>query len=448
LSYQEKGPLQLLYERLYVVVIVTAMALAAAWFVADRLTPIYRAQARCFMPTRTDMLSLTSEEGNLPDGPKLPTGLTEAQDSLLGILRAADLRQEVAAGIEGRSSAQLEKNADFALDKYNLITISIYDADPAMAQRIAQEYLRAFRGKLDETTKSGIRENAAVLDAAIASTTAEIGRVEQERQDFLRGQGTIDYGMEFELLAGQVKAYTQKLDELDANLESLRTGREETVRQLALLPAGDSASFIARGRSEVTNPVVEKLKEDLRLAEAELIRRKGLYQDDFYYVQEQYTLIEVIKGELAAQQERIDGSEEFGPHPLREQLEGRLVDRDLTISGTQAERAKYADLLVKVQTAFQKLPEYALKLDDFTAELNNLKSTLSNQRNRAAELDLYLMRNSSFLSVAEDPALPTKSWFPNMPLILLAAGLLGLVLSITLVVVMARAAQFRQEALW
>lgn len=448
MSYKEKGPLQLLYERLYVVVIVTLVALAAAWFVADRLTPLYRAQARCFMPSRNDMLSLTSEEANLPIGPKLPTGLIEAQDSLMGVLRAADLRQAVATAIPGRSSAQLEKAVDFAIDRYNLITISVYDADPAMAQRIAQEYLRAFRGKLDETTKAAVRENAAVLDAAISVTTAEIGRVEQARQDFLRGQGTVDYSTEFEMLAGQVKLYTQKLDELDAKLVALRSSREEITRQLALLPSADPASFIPRGRSEVVNPVVEELKEKYRSAEVELQKRQALYREDHILIQEQRGIMALLEEELSAQQARIDGSADFGPHPLREQLEGRLVDQDLQLSGSQAERAKYADLQIAAQAEFQKLPEYALKLDDFSAELGNLKATLSNQRSRAAELNLYLMRSSSFLSIAEDPALPTESWFPNMPLILAAAGMLGLVLSVTLAVAMARAAQFRQEALW
>jgi len=431
-----------------VVAIVTLMALAAAWFVADRMEPLYRSQARCFMPTRADMLSLTSETGNLPDGPKLPTGVTEAQDSLLGVLRAADLRQTVAAGIEGRSSAQLAKAVDFDIDKYNLITITAYDADPATAQRIAQEYLRAFRGKLDETTKAGIRENAGVLAAAITSTAQDIARVEKERQDFLRGQGTVDFGTEFDMLAGQVKAYTQKIDELDAELVALRSGREEIARQLALLPDADPANFVPRARSEVTNPAIEQLKLQIRGANSELQRLRSLYREDHHLVQSQLGLLGQLNADLTEQQERIAGSADFGPNPLREQLEGRLVDQDLMITGTQAERAKYAELLIAAQTAFQKLPEYALKLDDFAAELANLKSTLSNQRNRAAELDLYLMRSSSFLAVAEDPALPTESWFPNMPLILLAAGLLGLVLSVTLAVAMARTAQFRQEALW
>jgi len=354
----------------------------------------------------------------------------------------------VAASIEGRSSEQLEKSVDFDIDKYNLITISVYDADPAMAQKIAQEYLRAFRDKLDETTKAGIRENADVLDAAIQSTLVEIARVERERQDFLRGQGTVDYSSEFELLAGLVKAYTQKLDELDAKLVALRSEREETARQLTLQPAAQQEEFIATGRADVLNPVVEDLKEKIRAAEVELQTRMALYQPGFRLIEEQRQYITFLQNELAAEQERIAGTLSFGPSPIREQLEAQLVNEDVAIIGGQAERAKYADLLITTQTSFQKLPEYALQLDDFTSELSNLKTTLTNQRNRAAELDLYLRRSSSFLSIAEDPALPTKVWFPNMPLILLAAAVLGLVLSITLAVAMARTAQFRQEALW
>jgi uncharacterized protein involved in exopolysaccharide biosynthesis len=125
-----------------------------------------------------------------------------------------------------------------------------------------------------------------------------------------------------------------------------------------------------------------------------------------------------------------------------------VVEQQTQISATEAERQEYARLLATAQLEFQKLPEYALKLEDYAAELANRKETLANQRSRLAELDLYLRRTSSFLAVAEDPALPVQPWFPQMTIVLIAAAILGLTVAVIAVVVMAQVARFREEALW
>jgi uncharacterized protein involved in exopolysaccharide biosynthesis len=452
LRHQEKGPLQLIYERLYVVVIASVVAVAAAWLIAGSMNPVYRSQARCFMPTKADVVSLTSEETNLPDGPRIPMAVEELQASLLGVLRGADLRQQVAAGIEGRSSLQLEKNVDFAIDKYNLVTISVYDNEAAMAQRIAQTFLKSFRDRLDETTKSSIRENADMLEAAAKVTLAEVERVERARQEFLSGQGTVDYATQFDLIAGQVKAATQKVDDLNARLASMETGLDEVIRQRAALPdSANPEAFVPRGLSKVSNPALAALKERHRALTSELALLKLQYVEgpnEHVALTSKRTEVGVVAGLIAAEEERIAGSEEFGPHPMSEQLDSRIVDFRTQISSAQAERRAVAAQLVAAQLEFQKLPEDALKLEDFNSELSILKQTLSNQRTRLAEFELYLKRTSSFLVTAETPSLPVEPWFPNMPLIMVAAALLGLVFSITAAVAMAQVAHFRQEALW
>ena len=452
MRHQEKGPLQLVYERLYVVAIATLVAVAAAWLIAGRMPPVYRSQARCFMPTKADVVSLTSEENNLPDGPRIPMAVEELQASLLGVLRGADLRQQVAAGIEGRSSKQLEKNVDFAIDKYNLVTISVYDIEAPMAQRIAHTFLKFFRDKLDETTKISIRENANMLETAATNTLAEVGRVERARQEFLAGQGTVDYGTQFELIAGKVKSATQKVDDLDARLAATETGLAEVLKQRAALPdSANSAAFVPRGLSKVSNPALEALKEKHRALTSEWALLKLEFVEgpnEHVALPSKRAEIGVVVDLIAAEEERIAGSEEFGPHPMSEQLDSRIVDFRTQISSTQAERAAVAAQLIAAQIEFQKLPEYALKLEDFNSELTILKQTLSNQRTRLAEFELYLKRTSSFLATAEDPSLPVEPWFPNMPLILVAAAILGLVFSVTIAVAMAQVAHFRQEALW
>lgn len=439
----------MLYERLYVVVVATAVAVAVAWFIAGRLDPIYRSQARCYMPTNPDVLSLTSEAENLPRAPKLPTGSIEIQDSLLGVLRGAELRQAVAAEIEGRDSAQLEKNVDFELDRYNLLTISAYDVDPAVAQRIAETYLRLFRDQLDQSTKADIRKKADLFDQRATEARAEIDRLQRERLEFLAGRGTVDFQSEFQMAADRVSAYRQKVDELDARAVALQKGMSELLRQFGELPdPGDPAKFVQRSLAEVANPRLEQLKGQIRTAELELVQLRQRFEDGARQVLDKQAEISALTGLLAEEIERIAGSIEYGPDPLAQDLEKKLHDQQVQIAATAAEREVYARLLDEAQADYAKMPEYELMLSDYDAQLAQLRQALSDTRSRLSEARLYLGRTTSFLETAEAPALPTKPWFPNVPLILAAAALLGLVLSLTAALGMARAALFRQEALW
>lgn len=449
MSHQEKGPLQLLYERLYVVAVTTAVAVVVAWFIAGRLDPVYRAQARCFMPTNPDMLSLSTEADNLPRAPKLPTGSTEIQDSLLGVLRAADLRQLVAVEIEGRDSAQLEKNVAFELDRYNLLTITVYDVDPAVAQRIAEVYLRQFRDKLDQSTKADIRQKADLFDQRAISTREDVERLEKKRLAFLTGVGTADFGTEFQMTADRVKIYRQRVDELDARSVSLQTGLAEIRRQLDERPDPlNPELFVQRSLAEISNPRIEQIKSQIIAAELELARIRQDFKEGTRQVTAKEAEIDTLRGQLTEEVERIAGSTEFGPDPLAETLQGKYYDQMVQIAVTAKEREVYGRLLEEAQKDFAKLPEYSLVLSDYDSQLAQLRQTLSDARRRLSEAELYLGRTTSFLETAEAPSLPTQPWFPNVPLIMLAAALLGIVLSTTAAVAMSRAALFRQEALW
>jgi uncharacterized protein involved in exopolysaccharide biosynthesis len=338
---------------------------------------------------------------------------------------------------------------DFELDRYNLLTITVYDADPAVAQRIAEVYLRQFRDKLDQSTKSDIRQKADLFDERARSTRAEIERLEKERLAFLAGLGTVDFGAEFQMTADRVKAYRQRVDDLDARAVALQTGLSELRRQLGERPdPADPEAFVQRSLAEVSNPRIEQIQGQIITAELQLGQLRQAYEAGHPQVIAKQAEIDTLRGQLATEVERIAGSYDFGPDPLAEDLQRRHYDQLVQIAVTSSEREVYGRLLEQAQADFARLPEYDLVLSDYDAQLAQLRTTLTDARRRLAESQLYLGRTTSFLETAEAPALPTEPWFPNVPLILLAAAMLGVVLSTTAAVAMSRTALFRQEALW
>ena len=445
LSIREKGPLALFYERMYLVLTVTGVAAACAWWISEDLTPIYRSQARCYLPQQTDALSLTTEEGNLPSLPKLPTASDPLHQAMLGTLQAEDLLETVATRVPERDRVQIRASVDFAIDAFNNLVITAYDVVPVTARDIAGEYLRAFRDKLDASTKERVRENLASLDEEIGRGVTEVDVMTSERIALLEGRGTIDFDAQYRELLARATSLRTQLDQLDVDLEVQRRRRVALEEIITLRP-----EISLTGYTEVVNPRIASIEEEITRAQAERSRLLATYREAHPEVEAQQRLLEILELQLADQRAEptVENQRSFSPDALRAEFTRSLADLDLTVAGLEGRRLRLQEQYDAAEAEMGGMPRFQAELDDVETRLRKARENLSNLRDRRNELQFYLARRPSFLVTSELPVVPTEPHLPRTALNAAVAGALGLVISLLLVVLRTRLAAQREAALW
>ena len=433
----------LIYERMYVIAIITAVAVAAAFVATGMMSETYRSQARCYLPTQSDTLSLSDESGNLPTAPKLPTANTETQTALLGVLNSAELRAAVASQIDERNSEWLEKNVKFDLDTFNFIVISAYDPEPRVARKVAETYLREFRRHLDTTTKQRVRENASTLVAAIEHSTTSVATLESDRQSFLTTNGSVDFSTE---IAQEHQRVTRFQDSVEDNISaraSLIKQREEVTKNFEQRP-----EFTQSGYTEVKNPRLNQLRGEIATTDLELASLKLVVTNDNPKAIALREKLAVLNDQLASETATVEGARSFSSDGMRKSYETRLAEFKVSEASLDVESSHYTKLLGESQIRLRELNRLKAGSEVIDSELRNVRDTLRQQRDRHAELELYLLRTASFLMTAEAPVEATKPYFPILWLNLLVATLLGIVFSILAIITSEQFTRYREAAPW
>ena len=435
--------MSLIYERMYVIAVVTAVAVVAAFIVTGMMSETYRSQARCYLPTQSDTLSLSNESGNLPTAPKLPTANTETQQALLGVLNSAELRTTVASQIDGRNSEWLEKNVKFDLDTFNFIVISAYDPEPRVAREVAETYLREFSSSLDTTTKQRVAENVSTLVAAIDRSTEFVATLESDRQAFLETNGSIDFSTEIAQYHARVTRFQDSVEDNTSARASLIKQREEVTKNFELRP-----EFSQSGYTEVENPRLNQLRGEIATTNLELANLKLDVTDKNPEAIALRNKLALLNDQLASETATVEGARSFSSDSMRNSYETRIAEFKVSEAGLDVQANHYAKLLGESQTRLRELNRLKAGSEITESELRNARETLRQQRDRHAELELYMSRTASFLMTADAPVEATKPYFPILWLNLLVATLLGIVFSILAIITSEQFARYREAAPW
>jgi len=442
-STNAKGPFQLFYEYLYVIVIVTSVAVIAAYFITESMEPQYRSQARTYLPNSTDTVSLTSEAGNVPNSPLLPTANPDFQASLLGILAAADTRILVATKIPERNSEWLKKNVEFAIDRHNLITITAFDPDAAMAYQVANEYLRAFHNKIDESTKDRAKERSDTFVQGIKDSSAQLESLEQQRLDFMRANGAIDFSSEITELASRQTRYQDQIRNTSTTLAGLE---EQRVTMQALWGARPETS--ESSSTVVTNPQLEELNRSLSSAKRERMGLLLQLKPNHPTVMAKEQEITALGAEVSSLEATIRGSATLSPDTIRADLDTRMVDLDLHVARSTKEAELYIAALAETKARRLELSILQIELETMEVEIKNLRTILTNYRDRKAELGIYLARTPTFMITPEYPTEASSPYLPILWVNLLVSAVLGMSFAIVLVLIMSQAQATQEENLW
>ncbi len=395
------------------------------------------------MPAQTNTVSLSTEEGNVPNSPLLPTANADFQDSLLGILQGADTRALVATRSEGRDSEWLKKNVEFGIDRFNLITISAFDPDPKMALQMANQYLLAFQRKLDDTTKAQAQTRLETFSTGITNSALELNTLQKKRLKFMRDNGAIDFEAELTevgtrqiSLEGDVVRYTTSIATAEVQLI-------EVQKQI-----GERPERVESASTTVNNPAVEQLDRNILEAKRELAKLRQAYTDEHPQVVAKLQDVDLLEKEKAAEEARILGASTNTPDSLTDTLTIQRNGLQVRHAGDIRSTEIVEGELEKTKERRIELSVLKAELETIDADIRNVRTNLTNYREREAELKVYMSRNSTFLVIPEYPAEPSEPYFPIMWINLLVAAILGITVGVGLVIVITNIRTYREAALW
>lgn len=442
---KEKGPVLLIYERFYVLLIVIAAAIGGAFFISKGLTPTYRAQARGFLPTNQDSFSLTAEQENLPSGPKLPVASADLQTSLLGVINSAELRAAVATQLPDRDSEFLKKNVDFAIDKFNSLVITAWDADPSMAVQVAETYMRTFSERLRNINQIEVNAKLDVLNEAIRKQETLLDEKETSRLTYMQNNQSVDYDSQLASIVARIDNLEAEITSVNVSLATVDERIREAENQLAA-----HTDYLKSDTTQIQNPRVAPLLEQFNRQKTELATLLLRYTSEHPEVVALQTQMQQVQLQLAEEQTEtwVDASQTFSRDPLWTSFEQRLADLQVekaTLSVTLTVRQQQ---LTDAQTEWRALPTYKAGLDSLDQDIALVRNTLFQMLARRDEFEIYNARNPSYIQVTEAPVESRDPHLPNIPVNMLVAALLGLVVGVTLIVVMERLHFHREAAPW
>jgi len=438
-----KGPFLLFYEHIYVIAVVTAVSLVAAFFVTGFMEPAYRSQALCYISAQTNTVSLVGEVGNIPTSPLLPTANADFQDSMLGILQGADTRALVATRIEGRDSKWLEKNVEFGVDRFNRIVISAFDPDAKMSLLMANEYLRAFQEKLDVTTRDQAQERLIAFNNGIDRADATLIEQHNKRLAFLRANGAIDFEAELAEVGTRQSLLESNIVQFATNTATSAERLVELAKQIEARP-----STIESASTTVNNPATEQLQRNLFEAKSELATLRLTYMSEHPLVIAKLQTVGALEAEIASEDARILGTTTTTLDALSNNLESQLLNLELDEKGFAIKKQMAEAELVTVKERRIELSLKKAELDALDAEIRAVRGNLSKYRERKEELEVYMLRTSTFLQIPEYPVEAEQPYFPILWVNLLVAAILGITVGVGLVIVITNIRSFRETALW
>ena len=413
-----------LYRQRLTVLLVTAGAVAGGWFFARGTPPLYQARTALFVPTSLPVLSLSSEDANLPDGPVIPDTSESTRIGLLGLATSERVFARVQTRIPELDEVALRRNLILNIDPYERLVVTATDVSQERAAQVLETFLEEFREALRELVEREPRRSLAVLEEEEPAAWAAYRDAQDAWGRYLESLESPDPEVDLRVLIEERQQILDAVSELEVAERRSAAQRPVLEAQLEGRP-----EFLESRRTLVQNPSYREARSDVSDLRAELATARLRYRDEHSVVRE----IQLRLGEAEARlREELDrgmvlGSTEYRPDEQTAAILERLAELDVAEAGYAPTRAVLNARLASVEERLQGLPLNRARLTSLAAEVTRRETHAERVSQRAEELRLTLQRGFDFAFVdREAGARPDIRVLPSLFTVLLFSAIAGL----------------------
>lgn len=428
----------ILYLKRNVIYLIILFSVLFAGLISWILPPLYEAKAVFFVPARSDILTLYSNQDTrqISRSPLLPESRGEAQIIYLGLLDSDDLRNKIHELFPQKSVSQLKKNVDFRSGTNFQIKVHVRDRDPQLAMQIANTYVSLFNETLNSYSLKLTTENRALIEKELGETQAKLKEARNRLLDFKAQNRIALEDEELRNLSQQRAQYLKTTDDTQLSLDEASRKLESLRKQYQQEIAAFSKSSIA-----LSNPLLSSLKQQLSDLEAQIASAKIEYKGAHPEIEKLQIQHDRKMDDYLAELQRMEQSKIKSPNTLIEDLRQEIVHLEVERDALNARKTSFSERIMTLDNKISQAPKIHNQIEELNWDISQYQKHLETLQINMDEATAQQRRNINNTIVVDSAALPSSPAFPNIVLNILTALLLGIVVGI----VYAFASDFRQR---
>lgn len=421
--------LRILVRRHRVILLALVTVVATAAFQVFTTAPVYRATAkvRVQQPPPSPLTVLLGDSNRREDVSPLETQAKVVQSSILAEQTAKLLAAE---GCQGVSAGEVMGSLHVAVEKPDVIAISVEHTDPDRAMVIANAVQQTY---IEEDKANARAEASSILhflekqlpeaESELRAAEAAVKRYKARHniQDFdsisqMKARAAFEYGEQ----AAQAQAEWRAAE---AELSSLRA-------RLAAEPP------LRVGKRVVNDPVAEAFRQEMASAEVALAKARGQYEDTHLQVQALRDKLSELRLQFTQRYGekrssfRLEDVEE--PNPNYELLRARIPEQESQVAALKTRAETTSNLAGERQRQLPNMPGDYAELAHLEHEMELKERSYLSLLGQFQQAQLGAAREfgaARVLDVARRPGSPVR---PQRQRTMALAAVVGLMVGVGL----------------
>lgn len=408
-------------KRKWIILLLFVAAVVGAYVASDLVTPIYEASTTILIEDNQNVLPLPILEGTT-------TSASNAVQNSVEVLKSRVLAETTASRVglqlDPLSTAFTRFRQSISvrpIQGTDAIRISVQNADPALAQKIANTLVESFVTQTLDANRLEARSAREFIDGQLSVVERDLQQAEETLRVYKQREGIVAPSEQTQAVIDQIAALEKARAEANVALQESQRQLEE-IRQAM---SKEEPTLVA-STTITNNPMVNGYRQQLADLEAQLAAALETYTEKHPQVIRLRAQIEEVNQKLSNEAAKIVSAETHTQNPVYQGLVQQAIAAQIQQVSLEARVKALEGLAQKAEQSFSNLPDKELQLARLTRDAQVSEQIYLMLRQKNEEFRIQEAQKTPNVRVI-DPALrPVEPVKPKKKLNIAIAGFLGL----------------------
>lgn len=309
----------------------------------------------------------------------------------------------------------------------DVLKISMQSPEPELAQAVVNTLADVFINWNLDYRQDDRRAARVFIESQLQKVEQDLRAAEERLQAYKEEQGVLAPSQETTALVSQLASLQSNLTELAIAKEEI----QERIKQVRASLAEQDETLIS-STTIADNRFVTEYRTRLADLEIRLSSAREKYTDRHPEILALQAEIEDVRQKLAAEVERVVGTETRTLNTIYQQLYGTLINLEVEANALAAKEAALTSVIEERERDLSHLPAQELELARLQRDAKVLEELYVLLRTRREEARISEAMETADVRVIDPAVVPDKPVKPRVKLNIAIGGVLGMFLGVGL----------------